>query len=66
MELEETGETLYTSGLIEPGKQVKNIELSRPLEKGEYKAIFHVQPFSTDEESEQLNSLDSELTLKVY
>lgn len=66
LELEETGETLYTSGLIEPGKQVKNIELSRPLEEGEYKAIFHVLPFSTDEGSEQLNSLDSELTLKVY
>ena len=44
-ESENAYETLYTSGLVEPGRHIYSIELSRPLEKGVYSAVIHVQPY---------------------
>ena len=38
-------EVLYTSGLVEPGKHIQSISLTRGLEAGEYDAIIHVQPY---------------------
>ena len=41
-------ELLYQSGLVEPNKHIKNIELSRPLSAGEYDAYVCIQPYKSD------------------
>lgn len=49
---------LYSSGLVEPGKSMSSIELSRPLDKGEYKAVVHVQPYLMDKGLTPTNNAD--------
>ena len=38
-------EPLAETGLIRPGESALKLELSRPLEAGEYEATVHVQPY---------------------
>lgn len=61
----EDGTVLYESGLIEPGKGFDEIELTRSLDAGTYKALVHYQGYSLEEEPEMLNSCDSAFTLTV-
>lgn len=58
-------EVLYTSGLVEPGKHINEITLSRKLEKGEYKAAVHVQPYRMNENKTPTNNADMEIKLIV-
>lgn len=58
-------EVLYTSGLIEPGNSIDRIELSRTLEKGEYDAIIHIQPYRMDEGKTHTNNADIKIALVV-
>ena len=51
-------EVLYTSGFVEPGKHIYEIELSRGLEKGVYGAVIHVQPYRMDREMTRTNNAD--------
>ena len=41
--LADSGETLYSSGLVEPGMCVEDIILSAGLVSGEYKAVLNVR-----------------------
>jgi len=41
-------EVLYTSGLVEAGKHIQKITLSRGLEPGTYQGYIHVQPYFVD------------------
>lgn len=50
------GEVLYTSGLIEPGKAVKDLKLNRSLEQGTYQLTIQVQPYSLDDRQPQVNA----------
>lgn len=43
--LTDTGEQIYESKLIEPGKGLYNISLTRPLAKGSYKAQIQYEPY---------------------
>ena len=43
--LTDTGEQIYESKLIEPGKGFYNISITRPLQRGEYKAQIHYEPY---------------------
>lgn len=38
-------EVLYTSGLVEAGKHIQKIDLTRALEPGTYAGYVHVQPY---------------------
>lgn len=58
-------EVLYTSGLVEPGKYINRITLSRELEKGEYEAVVHVQPYRMNEEKTLTNNADMRIKLIV-
>ena len=58
-------ETLYTSGLVEPGKHLYRITLSRELEPGVYEAVIHVQPYRMDEERKPTNNADMRIRLYV-
>ena len=41
-------EVLYTSGLVEAGKHIQKIKLSRGLDAGTYAGYVHVQPYFAD------------------
>ncbi len=58
-------EVLYTSGLIEPGKHIYSINLSRGIEEGEYEAIIHCQPYKMDETKTPTNNADLKTLLIV-
>ena len=58
-------EVLYTSGLVEPGKHIYRITLSRSLEKGVYEAVIHVQPYRMNEEKTPTNNADMKIRLIV-
>ena len=45
LSIKETGEVLFSTGLIPPGLYCTQITLSRPLEKGEYECVVLVQPY---------------------
>ena len=51
----EDAELLYESGLIEPGKCIQDIEISRPLDAGTYDAFAFIQPYASDQKT-KLNS----------
>ena len=58
------GETLWTSGYIEPGEAVTKLTLSRPLDKGEYEAVLHYDCFTLNDKT-PLNGAEIQLTIKV-
>ena len=41
-------EILYESGLVESGKHIQNIKISRPLDPGIYDATVFIQPYKMD------------------
>ena len=58
-------EVLYSSGLVEPGKHIQQITLSRGLEKGVYEAVVHVQPYRMSEERTLTNNADMKTVIIV-
>lgn len=48
VEIDGSYQSLYTSSFVEAGKRIEKISLSTPLEKGEYNAVIHIQPYRTD------------------
>lgn len=62
--LEDTGEILYQSGLIEPGKAVTDIRLARPLEVGDYALKILIETASTADRS-AMNGIRMDVVLKV-
>ena len=46
--LSDSGEVLYTSGLVQPGMYVEDVTLSRELEKGEYGAALKISVFAPE------------------
>lgn len=62
--LDESGEVIATTGLIPPGESALKLELTRPLEAGEYAATIHVQPYRMDDKT-PTNNADMATTLIV-
>lgn len=58
-------EILYTSGLVEPGKRINRITLSRGLEQGMYDAVIHVQPYRMNQVKTLTNNADMKIKLIV-
>ncbi|MBQ3841329.1 MAG: tRNA (uracil-5-)-methyltransferase [Ruminiclostridium sp.] len=58
------GETLWTSDYIEPGYAVKNLTLTRALEKGEYDAVLHYDCFTLNDKT-PLNGAEIQLKINV-
>lgn len=59
-------EVIYKSGLVEPGKHIQKISLTRGLEPGTYDAFIYVQPYRMDEYRTPTNNanLKTELIVK--
>lgn len=49
--LKDSGETLYTSKLVPPGKAITNITLSKALSEGEYDATLKISTYSLADQS---------------
>lgn len=47
--LTETAETIYTSKMVEPGKAITEVELTRALEPGEYLAVLKITTASLED-----------------
>lgn len=62
--LKDSGETLYTSKLVPPGKAITNITLSKPLAKGEYNATIQISTASLTDGS-AMNGANVETVLIV-
>lgn len=58
-------EVVYTSGLVEPGKHIQKVTLSRGFEKGEYDALLFVQPYTMDENQTPTNNANIAFKLIV-
>lgn len=63
--LNETGETIYESKLIEPGQHLYHITLEKPLEPGEYPITIQYSTFSTDDTFTPKNGASVECVLKA-
>ena len=64
LRLKDTGEVIFTTGLIPPGQYCNKVNLTRALEPGEYPAIIHVQPYRIADQS-PTNNADMETMLIV-
>mgnify|MGYP005781838849 FL=1 len=60
------GETLYESGLIEPGKAVTEVPLGRTFEAGTYDLKIVIKTFSLEDAKTPMNGGNIECTLNVY
>lgn len=63
--LDETGERLYQSGLIDPGYYIEFIELGRQLQAGDYEATAIFSTYSLDESEDRIAETRVKLTLHV-
>ena len=63
LKLAGTGEVLYTSRLVRAGDHIKQITLTRALDRGTYDAVLHVQPYTADETMTPTNNADINLKL---
>lgn len=62
--LKDTDEVLYTSKLVPPGQAIYEIDLSRPLEAGEYNAVIRISTTSLEDGS-AMNGANVETVLIV-
>jgi len=46
--LKDTNETIFKSKMVAPGKAIKNMNLSKPMKKGEYNAVIKITTFHED------------------
>lgn len=63
--LDETGETVYSSGLIDPGYYVEYVELNQRLQAGDYGATAVFTTYSLDESEDKIAEARVKLTLHV-
>lgn len=63
--LDETGEKLYESGIIDPGYYIEFIELNRTLESGDYPATAVLSTYSLDESEDKIAETHVKLLLHV-
>lgn len=63
--LDETGETLYQSNIIDPGYYIEYVELNKTLPEGNYPATVIFYTYSLDETEDQIGEAHASITLNV-
>jgi len=58
-------ESIYRSGLVEPGMHLTRVTLDHPLEAGEYEAIVKIQPYEMGEKIKKTNN-NGAVPVKLY
>ncbi len=56
---------IYTSDFIEPGKAIREFQVSKSLETGDYIVYFNISTYSMDGEYSRLNGASVKATLHV-
>ena len=62
--LKDSGESLYKSGMVNPGMCIEEITLNSGLPKGEYKAVMKIHAYAP-ESLKELNGADAEFIITV-
>lgn len=65
LRMAETGEVIFTTGLVPPGQYCNKVTLTRKLEAGQYAGILHVQPYRQDEAQTPTNNVDLDIAIIV-
>ena len=65
LRLSETGEELYSSGVIDPGYYVEFIELNQTLESGDYTVTALFTTYSLTESPDPIAEIQADITLHV-
>ena len=65
LRLKETGEVLFSTGLIPPGMYCTKVTLSHPLEPGVYSGTMFVQPYYMREPPTPTNNAEYDLQVLV-
>lgn len=63
--LEETGEVLYESGILDPGYYIEYVKLNRSLQAGDYRAAALFTTYSLDESEDEISQAKVRLVLHV-
>ena len=63
--IDDSEDVIYESDYIEPGKAIKEFEVSEGLEAGDYKIKFMIECYSMDGENTRLNGAEVEADLHV-
>jgi len=63
--LDETGETIYESGLIDPGYYIEFVELNKKLQAGDHPATAGIVTYSLDETEDEIAETRVKLVLHV-
>lgn len=63
--LDETGEVLYESGLIDPGYYIEFVELKRNLQAGDHPATASIVTYSLDETEDEIAETRVKIILHV-
>ena len=61
--LAESGDTIYSSGLVPPGKAIQSLKLNRAFAEGDYPAIIQIETFSLDADRTPMNGANVETVL---
>lgn len=65
LKLDETGEVIYQSGLIDPGYYVEFVELNKTLQAGDYQATAVISTYSLDETEDRISEINVKILLHV-
>ncbi|MBE5809301.1 MAG: hypothetical protein E7318_00020 [Clostridiales bacterium] len=66
LQLKETGEVIFSTGLIPPGLYCNKVTLSRPLEIGTYECTMVVQPYFIREVPTPTNNAVFDIKVSVF
>ena len=65
VKLDETGEVIYKSGLIDPGYYVEFVELNKTLQAGDYEATAVITTYSPDVTEDRISEIHVKILLHV-
>lgn len=63
--LDDTGDMIFQSGLVDPGFYIEYIELNKMLQAGDYSATAHFVTYSLDETEDQISEINVKIVLHV-
>lgn len=63
--LDDTGEVLYESGLVEPGKAIIDFDLNRTLDVGEHQVTVKILTSDLNDPTKSLNGGDMKIIIRV-
>ncbi|MDE6357252.1 MAG: hypothetical protein K2L15_01535 [Eubacteriales bacterium] len=65
IQLNDTGEVVYQSGLLDPGFYINKVKLNKNLSKGDYPATAIFTAYYVDEQDEVLAKVNVDMTLHI-